>query len=219
MTTKKRPSHQKKKAAKKRVTKKKVAPDKTGRKQGRGRPSDYRPEYATQAERACELFGATDAELATFFGVNERTVNRWKAAQPDFCQALKKGKAQSDRVIADSLFHRARGYTHAEEKVFNNNGEIVRANTTRHYPPDVTACIFWLKNRQPRQWRQRDVPVNVELKGSLTEQGESVMQAIGAGEITPAEGSSILAALASQARIVEIDELEQRVQRLEERST
>ena len=31
-----------------------------------------------------------------------------------------------------------------------------------HYPPDTTACIFWLKNRQPALWRDK---VQQELSG------------------------------------------------------
>ena len=30
---------------------------------------------------------------------------------------------------------------------YNQNG--------KHYPADVTACIFWLKNRLPAEWRDR----------------------------------------------------------------
>ena len=30
-----------------------------------------------------------------------------------------------------------------------------RAEIVEHYPPDTTACIFWLKNRQPGRWRDR----------------------------------------------------------------
>ena len=35
------------------------------------------------------------------------------------------------------------------------DGEIVRTTVRRHYPPDVTACIFWLKNRQREHWRDK----------------------------------------------------------------
>jgi hypothetical protein len=52
----------------------------------RGRPSDYKPEFADQAAKLCRL-GATDQEIADFFGKDERTINRWKIDHPDFCQA------------------------------------------------------------------------------------------------------------------------------------
>jgi hypothetical protein len=30
---------------------------------------------------------------------------------------------------------------------------VTRVSIVEHVPPDVTAQIFWLKNRKPRQWR------------------------------------------------------------------
>ncbi|RXG93243.1 helix-turn-helix domain-containing protein [Bradyrhizobium vignae] len=57
----------------------------------RGCPSDYLPKFADHATKLCRL-GATDAEIAEFFGKDERTINRWKIDHPDFCQVLKDGK-------------------------------------------------------------------------------------------------------------------------------
>jgi hypothetical protein len=31
-------------------------------------------------------------------------------------------------------------------------GKVIRVQTIEHHPPDTTACIFWLKNRQPEKW-------------------------------------------------------------------
>jgi hypothetical protein len=58
-------------------------------------------------------------------------------------------------MVASKLFHRAIGYEHPEDKIFNNNGEEMVVPTIKHYPPDTTAAIFWLKNRQPDKWRDR----------------------------------------------------------------
>jgi hypothetical protein len=35
-------------------------------------------------------------------------------------------------------------------------GRITITPLKKHYPPDTTACIFWLKNRQPQQWRDKN---------------------------------------------------------------
>lgn len=99
-----------------------------------GRRTDYRPEMAEQAEKLCRL-GATDKELADFFDVTEQTVNNWKSSQPGFFESLKKGKILADAEVANSLYNRALG--------------------SDDYPPDTTACIFWLKNRQPGKWRDK----------------------------------------------------------------
>lgn len=117
-----------------------------------GRPSGYKPEYAEQAEKLCRL-GATDIELADFFEVSDRTIYRWQSIYPDFCQALKAGKETADDRVERSLFHRATGYSFDSEKVFQYQGEIIRAKTREHVPPDTTAMIFWLKNRRQGDWR------------------------------------------------------------------
>jgi hypothetical protein len=56
-----------------------------------------------------------------------------------------------------------------------------------------------------------------KLQGSLAEQGQTVMTALGSGCISPDEAATIMQALSSQARIVEVEELERRVRDLENR--
>jgi hypothetical protein len=64
--------------------------------------------------------------------------------------------------------------------------------------------------------KAKDDPVNIgTLKGTLTEQGQAIITAMGKGQVTPAETSSMLAAMASQARIVEGDDLARRIEALE----
>jgi hypothetical protein len=120
----------------------------------RGRPSKYDPALLTQVTNYC-LLGATDEQLAVFIGIDVRTLARWKEDYPEFCQAIKEGKEVADATIGQSLFHRARGYSHPEVKIFNNNGEAMVVDCMKHYPPDTTACIFWLKNRQKEKWRDK----------------------------------------------------------------
>ena len=119
-----------------------------------GRPSSFKPEYVKQAKKLCAL-GLTDGELAKFFDVHVGTIYRWQAKFPDFCDALKVGKAPADDRVERSLYHKAVGYTFESEKIFNYQGEVVRAKTIEHVPPDTTAAIFWLKNRRKEDWRDK----------------------------------------------------------------
>lgn len=118
----------------------------------RGRPSSYKPEFVEQARKLCQL-GATDLELADFFGVTDRTIYRWQTEFPEFCQALKAGKDPADDRVERSLFHRANGYTYDAVKIMAVKGEVVKVPYREHVPPDTTACLFWLKNRRPDKWR------------------------------------------------------------------
>ena len=134
---------------------------KQAQKRGRGRPSRYRSEHAGQALKLCRL-GATDKDLADFFGVDVATVNRWKLKHPDFRESLKAGKSVSDAEVADRLYQRALGYSHPEDKIMQYEGRAVIVPTIKHYPPDTIAAIFWLKNRRPDLWRDK---VTQEISG------------------------------------------------------
>ena len=107
---------------------------------------------AKQAEKLC-LLGATDLEMADFFGVSTVTLNNWKIKHPEFVNSLKAGKETADERVERSLYQKAIGYTFESEKVFQFRGEIVRTPTREHVPPDTVAGIFWLKNRRPDKWR------------------------------------------------------------------
>ncbi len=120
-----------------------------------GRPSDYDTKNTPrQALKAC-LMGATDADLADFFDVSETTINNWKTKYPEFLESIKEGKQVADSNIAKSLYQRALGYEHPEVHVSNYQGQITLTDLTKRYPPDTTAGIFWMKNRQPNKWRDR----------------------------------------------------------------
>jgi hypothetical protein len=82
--------------------------------------------------------GLTDEEIAVILGISPRTLNYWKK-NPAFLQSLKRGKLKADFQITKSLYEKAK------------NG-------------DTTAIIFWLKNRRPDLWRDRQ---NVEHSGSV----------------------------------------------------
>lgn len=139
-----KPTKPKKKAAKKKTARKK--PNKGGR------PTKYKAEYAEQARKLC-LLGLTDVEMAQFFKISETTINTWKKAHPQFLASIKDGKEKADADVGQSLHDRAMGYSHPEEKIFLHEGKPVKVLTTKHYPPDPTSMIFWLKNRSPDLWR------------------------------------------------------------------
>lgn len=134
-----------------------------------GRPPIYRKEFVEQARKLC-LLGATDEAIANFFEVSLSCIDKWKVAHPEFLRALKEGKQVADSLVADKLFNRALGYKHKELKVFNNQGEILTFECEKEYPPDTTAAIFWLKNRQPQLWRDR-----VEQKVVLSDDFDEVI--------------------------------------------
>jgi hypothetical protein len=73
----------------------------------------------------------------------------------------------ADAEVAEKLFKRATGYSHDAVKIFNDQGAPLQVPYTEHYPPDTTACIFWLKNRRPDLWRDK-VEQQLEHSGGIT---------------------------------------------------
>jgi hypothetical protein len=134
-----------------------------------GRPTDYDPSYCDSVVKLCRL-GATDAELADFYGVAKSTIALWKKIYPEFSDAIKAGKEKADSEVADSLYHRALGYEHAEDQIFQYEGKPLIVPTIKHYPPDSTAMIFWLKNRRPDLWREKheiDQHIDANVKSKI----------------------------------------------------
>lgn len=142
-----------------------------------GRPSEYKSEYAEGAKRLARL-GATDEEVADFYDVDVRTIYRWKNTHKEFCQALKVGKEEADVRVERSLYHRAIGYTHDEDKIFNNGGEALVVPTKKHYAPDTTAAIFWLKNRKPEEWRDKQEVEDVTPVENKVSTAEEMARAV-----------------------------------------
>src|SRR5262245_58650423 len=122
-----------------------------------GRKPTWNDAYLEQAKKLAAL-GATDADIADFFGVSARTVMSWKVAKPEFFHALKTAKEVADARVERRLYERALGYSVETEKIVVSRGTVIRVRTIEHYPPDTTAMIFWLKNRQPGKWRDKVDP-------------------------------------------------------------
>lgn len=116
-----------------------------------GRPSLFDPALCDQAHNYC-LLGATNDELSEFFGVSPRTVDRWIAEHADFGDAVKRGRVVADSRVARGLYDRAVGYDRTIERAVVLGGELKPVTSTIHYPPNVQACIFWLRNRRRRIW-------------------------------------------------------------------
>jgi len=119
-----------------------------------GRPTLYRPDYCELAQNYC-LLGATNDDLGGFFGVTSRTVDNWIAVHPEFATAVREARAIADARVARCLYQRAVGHEHTVERTVWHLGKERTVSDTHYYPPDVRACIFWLRNRQPRLWSGR----------------------------------------------------------------
>jgi len=130
-----------------------------------GRPTKFTKEIKVKAEKLSRR-GFTDVEISEIIEVSERTVNRWKIKQPEFCQSMGLWKDNADEKVEKSLFERACGYEHPETKVQfvqgKDGGKWETIDTVKHYPPDTPAASLWLRNRRPKDWRDK---IDHELAG------------------------------------------------------
>lgn len=109
----------------------------------------------------------TDVEIGDVLGVCEDTVNNYKK-DAKFLRALKRGKIKADNRVIQSLYQRAVGRKVVEKtfKAVTNTSTgktkmiLIKAVTTE-IPPDVKACIHWLHNRRPQDWRNVKEEVNI----------------------------------------------------------
>lgn len=112
--------------------------------------------------------GLTDEQLAAKIGITAATLYDWKNKYPEISEALKRGKEVVDIEVENALLKRALGYDYTEERVEvskeNGKKSVKTTQTVKHVPPDVTAQIFWLKNRRPDRWRDKQ---QLEHSGSV----------------------------------------------------
>ena len=131
--------------------------------------------------------GLAEPQIAQNMGVSMVTLIEWKKRFPQILNALKRGKEPVDIQVENALLKRALGYEYDEvteeterfpvgkpdeagDRVFIEKTKI----KTRHVvvPPDTTAQIFWLKNRKPKQWRDKvenQISMDVEDLSPLVE--------------------------------------------------
>lgn len=103
----------------------------------RGRPSKLDKIDLKQVE-VLAGYGFKDTEIAGILGIAESSLNNYKK-NPKFMESLKTGKDKADAQVARALFLNA-------------------------LEGNVTAQIFWLKNRRPQDWRDK---VDIEHRGGL----------------------------------------------------
>lgn len=101
--------------------------------------------------------GLIEKQIAKNMGVAESTLRGWKNRFPEIAEALRKGKEVVDREVENALYKRALGYWVTEtETTTYSDGTTKTTEKRRHIVPDTTAQIFWLKNRKPDQWREKN---------------------------------------------------------------
>lgn len=96
--------------------------------------------------------GLTDEQICHNLGISVASLHNYKRDHLELLEALKRGKEEIDIIVENALLKRALGYSYTET-TYENGVETKRV--VKEVQPDTTAQIFWLKNRKPQQWRDK----------------------------------------------------------------
>lgn len=111
--------------------------------------------------------GLNDEQIAHNIGIATGTLYEWKNRFPELAEAIKKGKRPVDVQVENALYRSALGFKQTIRKPIKlrrkDGSEYIGYGEEEIYvPPNITAQIFWLKNRKPEFWRDKPVaPVKV----------------------------------------------------------
>lgn len=133
--------------------------------------------------------GLIEKDIAKKLNISIQTFYTYKREHIELFESLKRGKEIVDIEVENKLLKRASGYEYEEvtkelviardeqdEPIKDSNGAVIKELkitkvVTKEVVPDTTAQIFWLKNRKPKEWRDKqdielsgDVEINIKLQ-------------------------------------------------------
>lgn len=118
--------------------------------------------------------GCTIEECRLKMGIANSTLRRWRDEHPEIAEAMRRGADDFDDEVEAALMRAAIGYDY-EEEALDKEGFVHKVK--KHQPANITAMIFWLKNRKPEQWREkREVRVDGALEVGQARLGELLEQ-------------------------------------------
>ncbi len=88
--------------------------------------------------------GLTNEQIAEKLGINPDTLYKYQKQYPEFSETLKKGKEIVDYQVENALLQNA-------------------------LDGNVTAQIYWLNNRKPKQWKNKRIEEENNITQSLAE--------------------------------------------------
>ena len=122
-------------------------------------------------------------------GIHAATLYKWENDHDEIRKAIKKGKAPVDYEVENALLKSALGYKVTLRKPMKiktvtrsgNNRTIEEerieyVDEEQYVKPEVTAQIFWLKNRRGAIWREKQEVTHSTADGKLAELIDGLIQ-------------------------------------------
>lgn len=127
--------------------------------------------------------GLTDEDICSNLDISVASFHNYKRDHLEFLEVLKTSKPEADIRVENMLYKRAMGYRYEEitieeiELKLGSGENVVYQPATKtktvikEVVPDTTAQIFWLKNRKPAAWRDKQ-----EMDLSIKEMPEIIIK-------------------------------------------
>lgn len=103
----------------------------------------------------------TLGDICVKAGISTTTLAIWRQKYPEIEEALRKGKEVVDYLVENALLKRALGFKTTEVKTILNgqpdkdgNRQVRVEKIEKEVAPDTTACLAWLNNRKPDEWKK-----------------------------------------------------------------
>jgi hypothetical protein len=125
-----------------------------------GRKSRYKThveQRLQEIEQWCAE-GFIETEICKKLGVSVASFAVYKNKYPELTESITKGRQISDFEVVKCLYKKCLGYEYEEVKATLEEGSKNKKRvekTTKHIPPDTMAIRFWLMNRMPKSWRDK----------------------------------------------------------------
>lgn len=116
----------------------------------------YKECYNDRAYKLAKI-GATNALIAKKLKVNISTLFNWTKTHPGLKDSIICGRTEFESEVERALMKRAVGFTFNETKtIYNKDDDVITKHvTSKYYPPETSAAVFWLKNKFPDRWKER----------------------------------------------------------------
>lgn len=117
--------------------------------------------------------GLSEEQIAKNMGISRSTLKVWKATYPAISATLKRTKEIVDREVENALYKRAMGFRYTEKTTetrydLNGNPYTYERIVEKEVLPDPTSMIFWLKNRRPAVWREKQQDETADRQITVT---------------------------------------------------
>lgn len=140
--------------------------------------------------------GLSYEQIAKNIGVKRQTLLNWYTLHKEIREALKKGEEVCIYETENAMYKAAVGYDIIEQEIIETttpDGEVTKTvrKRSRHYPPNLGAICFILKNRRPNKWQDKPTVIDTtaldKLDSILKEAREAAESEAGQNEAAEEE--------------------------------